>query len=67
MGAAVSRRKSPHKVTVRKCNPFGTGRMWWAVCTCPWFQGNHHKQDSERMAAGHLEKMREKGTEDDRG
>ena len=48
--------KRRHRVTVSKRNLFGS-RMWWATCTCGWFQGNHHLRDSGRMAAEHLEKV----------
>lgn len=55
----MSRRKSPHRVTVAKRRLYGS-LMWWATCTCRGVsnlpQGWHDKQDAEKSAAEHLEK-----------
>jgi tagatose-1,6-bisphosphate aldolase len=53
--------KKAHRTTVRKYNRKGynggfCGRMWWAECTCGWFQGEHEKQEAQRLADEHEEK-----------
>ena len=43
-----------HRTSLRKHNPFGTGRKWWAKCSCGWYQGCQLKQDAQRLTADHL-------------
>ncbi len=55
----MSRRGRTHRTAVRKYNRKGffggyLGVMWWAECTCPWFQGCHEKQEAQRLATEHL-------------
>lgn len=56
-GSMMPKRKSRHRVTVRKRNLHGS-RAWWVTCTCGDFMGYDHKLDAQQYGNEHAKGAR---------
>lgn len=52
----MSSRPAVHRTSVKKKNRRGS-RMWWAECTCGWYQGWHEKGAAQSSIAEHVAKV----------